>query len=105
VSDNRYSSAGICPIVISHSNSTKGTHIIAMITLTLDKHALVKASFSIYDSVSQVLRRSTPHQISRPRGFAPPRKGATIHYIVTGQGNTYQETLTPPPPRSDGRRL
>jgi hypothetical protein len=44
---SRYSSAEICPITARHNYSTKGTHIIIMITLMLDKHALVKASFSM----------------------------------------------------------
>jgi hypothetical protein len=42
VPDSRCSSAGIYPIAVWHSNSTKGTHIVAMISLTVDKHALVK---------------------------------------------------------------
>jgi hypothetical protein len=73
--DSRYSTAGIRPITVRHSNSTKDTRIIVMINLMLNKHALVKMSFSMYDSVSQVLGQSTPHQISRPWGFThPPKK-------------------------------
>jgi hypothetical protein len=51
-SGSMYLSVGIHPITARYSNSTKGTRIISMITLTPDKHALVKASFSIEDSVS-----------------------------------------------------
>jgi hypothetical protein len=45
-----------------------------MITLTLDKHALVKADFSMKDSVQQGPILSTSHQISHLGGFAPPGK-------------------------------
>jgi hypothetical protein len=48
---NKHLSADICPITTSHSRSTTGTWIIAMIPLTLDKHFLVKVDFSIRDSV------------------------------------------------------
>jgi hypothetical protein len=45
-----------------------------MITLTLNKLALVKMSFSIRDSVHQELERSTPCQVAHPGGFTPLRK-------------------------------
>jgi hypothetical protein len=48
--------------------------MITMITLMLDKHTLVKTSFSTYGSIPQVPERSTPYQISSPGGFAPPGK-------------------------------
>jgi hypothetical protein len=50
------------------------THIIATTTMMLDKHALVKASFSMKDLIHQAPERSIPHQISSPEGFAPPEK-------------------------------
>jgi hypothetical protein len=85
---NRYLSAGIHLVAIWCRYSTMGTRIIAMITLTLDKEALVKAGFSTQDSVPHVPGRSTPHQTSRPRGFAS--LGATAHCNVMGWGSTYQ---------------
>jgi hypothetical protein len=45
-----------------------------MITLTSDKFALVKASFSIRGPVHHRSGRSTPGQIACPRGFAPSGK-------------------------------
>jgi hypothetical protein len=45
-----------------------------MITLTSDKHALLKAGFSISDSEHQGPRWSTPRQETDPRGFTPPGK-------------------------------
>jgi hypothetical protein len=70
--DSRYSSTEGCVIIISHINSTTKICIIAMITLMRDKHALVKVHFSISVMVHQKPGRSTPHQASRPGGFAPP---------------------------------
>jgi hypothetical protein len=46
VPGSRYLSVGIHPTVVWHSNSIKGIHIICMITLTVDKYTLLKASFS-----------------------------------------------------------
>jgi hypothetical protein len=45
-----------------------------MITLTSDKHALVKAGFSIRDLVHQGPGQLTPHQEAHLRGFTPPGK-------------------------------
>jgi hypothetical protein len=50
------------------------THIITMITLMLDKHTLVKAGFSMKDSVHRGLGWSTPHQVSWPGDFTPPER-------------------------------
>jgi hypothetical protein len=47
------------PSISDISNSTKGTRVITMITLMLDKHALVKVIFSVRDLVSRVPGRST----------------------------------------------
>jgi hypothetical protein len=41
-----------------------------MITLILDKFALVKVGFSIRDPVHQGPGRSTPRWIAHPEGFA-----------------------------------
>jgi hypothetical protein len=49
---SRYSSAEIHPITACHSYSTKGTHIIIVITLMIDKHTLVKATFSTFFDLS-----------------------------------------------------
>jgi hypothetical protein len=46
-SDNTYSIAGIYPVIVRHNDSTKNTRMITMITLTQDKYALVKVSFSM----------------------------------------------------------
>jgi hypothetical protein len=44
---SRFSIDRICPITVYHSNYTKGTRIIVMITLAVDKYALVKVGFSM----------------------------------------------------------
>jgi hypothetical protein len=60
--DSRYLSTGSHPITVGHRNSTIRIHIIAMITLTWDKHALVKVDFDMRDMVYQGPGQSTPHQ-------------------------------------------
>jgi hypothetical protein len=40
-------SVGIHPVTVWHGYSTNGALIIVMITLTMDKYALVKDGFSI----------------------------------------------------------
>jgi hypothetical protein len=47
VPGSKYPSARIHHVTACHSNSTKGTLIIAMVTLMLDKHILVKMSFTM----------------------------------------------------------
>jgi hypothetical protein len=49
--DNKHLSAGTHPVTIWHYYFIKGTCTITTITLTQDKHALVKAGFSMRDSV------------------------------------------------------
>jgi hypothetical protein len=71
--DSRYSSTGIYPVDTRYSNSTTGTCIIVMITLTSGKFALVKAGFPIRDHVQQGHRQSTPRQIAYPGGHRTPR--------------------------------
>jgi hypothetical protein len=84
--NSKHLSAGIHPVTAEHSHSTKGTCIIALITLTLDKHALVKAGFSMKESVHQGPGRSTPCQISCPRGFTPPERWyRQLHHDGTWQ--------------------
>jgi hypothetical protein len=67
--NNRHSSTGIHPITVSHNSFTR-IRIIIMITLILDKFALVKVGFSIRDPVHQGPGRSTPRWIAHPEGFA-----------------------------------
>jgi hypothetical protein len=50
------------------------TCIIVVITLTSDKLSVVKEGFSIRDYVHQGHEWSTPRQIERHGGFAPPGK-------------------------------
>jgi hypothetical protein len=45
-----------------------------MVTLTSDKFTLVKADFSIRESIHQEPERSTPQLMARPEGFTPTRK-------------------------------
>jgi hypothetical protein len=68
-----------------------------MITLTLDKHDLVKAGFSMKDLVQQGPGWSTSCQIPHLGGLAPPPlwKGATTHGSVMGLGNASREALDP----------
>jgi hypothetical protein len=73
--DNRHLSTGIHPITTWHNNSSTRICIIAMITLILDKHALVKVGFPMKDLVHQRPGWSTPHQEARPGGFTPLGKG------------------------------
>jgi hypothetical protein len=58
--DRMYSSTEGHPIVILHNNSTTMIRIITIVTLTRDKHALVKAHLSIRVTVHQGPERSTP---------------------------------------------
>jgi hypothetical protein len=84
---DQHSSNGTRPITAWHSNSTERTRIIAMITLTLEKLALVKAGFSTKDSVHQGPGQLTQKKIAHPGGLAPPRKAVQSHaglYSVTG---------------------
>jgi hypothetical protein len=67
-----------------------------MIILASDNHALVKAGFTIRDSVQQGFGQSTPHHVSHPRGFSPPEKAfspRTIHCILMGHDNICQGDL------------
>jgi hypothetical protein len=69
-----------------------------MITLTLDKHTLIKADFSIRDSIHQGSGQSTPHRISRFGGFTPPEKAFSSRatpYSATGWDNASPEALYP----------
>jgi hypothetical protein len=84
--DSMHSSTRIYPIGTWHSNSTIGTCIIAMISLTLDKFALVKAGFSIINPVHQGPGQSTRHQIIRLKRFAPPGE------VVSSRATLYRMT-------------
>jgi hypothetical protein len=69
-----------------------------MITLTSDKHAIVKANFSIEDSVHQGHEQSTPCQETHLGGFAPLRK--VIRNIIgmcgaMGQSSASQKAIYP----------
>jgi hypothetical protein len=96
--DNMHLSAATCPITVWHYYFTKGTHIIIVITLKSDKDALVKAGFSMRDSVQHGPQRSTPNHLSRPRGFLPLRKAFSCHaayYSMMGHDDIYQGALLP----------
>jgi hypothetical protein len=69
--DSRYLSIGIHPVTTWHRNFTTGTRIITMITMTLDKFALIKAGFSIWHSIHQGTERSTPCQMGHPWALHP----------------------------------
>jgi hypothetical protein len=72
--DNWQLSVGTYPIITCHRCFTKGTRIITTITLTPDKRVLVKASFSMRDSVQQGPGQSTPRHVSCPRASHPPKR-------------------------------
>jgi hypothetical protein len=96
VPDNRHLSAGTRPITTRHCYFTKGTRIIITITLTPDKHALVKAGISTRNLVQQGPKHSTPRHISHRGGFSLPEKALShraAHYNVTGRDGTYQGAL------------
>jgi hypothetical protein len=100
VPDNGNLSAGARPVIACHYYFMKGAHIIATITLTQIKHALINAGFSTKDSVQQGPGQSTPRHVSHLGGFAPPGKvfsRRTAHYSVMGHDGTYQGTLLPRP--------
>jgi hypothetical protein len=72
--DNMHSSTEIHPVTALHSNSCTRTHIVTMITLTMDKFILVKVGFSLRNPVDQGPGGSTLRQIAHLRGFTPPGK-------------------------------
>jgi hypothetical protein len=69
-----------------------------MITLTPDKFDLLKAGFSVRDTVDQGPRRSTLRQIVHPEGLAPPRKavyGRADLYSTIGWDDACQRAMYP----------
>jgi hypothetical protein len=54
-----------------------------MITLMVDKYALVKVGFSMQDLIFQIPRQSTPCKISSLKSLAPP-KWHTAHRNAPG---------------------
>jgi hypothetical protein len=70
--------------------------MINMITLTSDKHTLVKADFSMKDSVQQEPSKTTPHHVHHSGGFTPPRKVFShriAHCSMMGCDGTCQGAL------------
>jgi hypothetical protein len=69
-----------------------------MITLTLDKHAMLKADFFMKDSDHQGPRRSTPQHEAHPGGFTTPRKvienNTSLHGAMV-QNCSHQKALYP----------
>jgi hypothetical protein len=53
------------------------THIVTMVTLILNKLALIRVEFSMKDLVHQRSRRSTPEQIVHLGSFAPLERQPT----------------------------
>jgi hypothetical protein len=82
---------------IIHPITTR-TLIIVIITLTSNKHAIVKVNFFIRDSIYQEPRQSTSHPEARPRGFIPLEKAIKNSADlcgVMGQNNARQKALYP----------
>jgi hypothetical protein len=73
-------------------------HIIAMISLISDKLTLVKAGFSIKDSVHQGPKQSNTKVECPSRGFRTPKKAVQGHvglYSTMGWDDAYQNALYP----------
>jgi hypothetical protein len=73
------------------------THIITMITLTLNKLALVKADFFIKAPVHHGPGQATPGRTASPEGLTPERqpRGRAGLYSATRWDNICQEALYP----------
>jgi hypothetical protein len=71
-----------------------------MITLTLDKHALVKGE--LFHIRFGLTGTRTVHTTSNIQTYGlcthppPPQKGATVHHCATGQGIACQAALSTP---------
>jgi hypothetical protein len=65
-----------------------------MMTLPWDKHPLIEMIYPMYDSVVQVLKQSTLHQIFTPRELHIPQK-VSPPTVATRQDDAWYKALYP----------